>query len=101
MDAELIVVSGNEPGARFPLGQAEFTIGRSASASLRLAESGIAAEHCVVRSSENGYRLVDRHSGSGTYVNGMRVSDHPLRAEDQIAIGETILLFRQIAGERP
>jgi Nif-specific regulatory protein len=100
MAAELIVVSGSQPGERFALGKPEFTIGRAASSSLRLLEPGVAAEHCVVRCSADGYRLVDRHSGSGTYVNGMRVTDHALQAEDQISIGETILVFREAPAER-
>jgi transcriptional regulator with GAF, ATPase, and Fis domain len=95
MDAELIVVSGAQPGARFSLGKSDFTIGRGATASLALDEPGVAAEHCVVRACANGYRVVDRQSGAGTYVNGLRVTDHPLQPEDQIAIGETIVVFRE------
>ena len=49
MNAELIVVCGTQTGASFALGMAEFTIGRTTGVSLRLAESGVAAEHCVVR----------------------------------------------------
>ena len=100
MDAELIVVSGIQPGTRFALGKSEFTIGRAVSANLRLGEAGVAAEHCVVRSSADGYRLVDRHSGSGTYVNGMRVTEHALQREDQISIGDTILVYREGPDER-
>jgi two-component system response regulator HydG len=100
MDAELIVVCGTGIGASFALGTGEFTIGRAAGVSLQLAESGVAAEHCVVRPCGGGYRLLDRHSGSGTYVNGMRISDHALQAEDQIAIGDTILVFREAAATR-
>jgi pSer/pThr/pTyr-binding forkhead associated (FHA) protein len=101
MDAQLIVVSGKESGTRFNLGESEFTIGRAPTANLRLADSGVAPEHCVVRSSANGYRVVDRHSGSGTYVNGMRVSECALQAEDQIAIGDTVLVYREAFGEPP
>src|SRR3979409_2190626 len=81
MDAELIVVSGLQPelqtgnqtglrpglipgampgavpGPPVPLGKAEFTIGRAASASLRIGGAGVAAEHCVVRCCAEGYRL--------------------------------------------
>uniref|UniRef100_Q01W56 Sigma54 specific transcriptional regulator, Fis family n=1 Tax=Solibacter usitatus (strain Ellin6076) TaxID=234267 RepID=Q01W56_SOLUE len=100
MDAELIVVCGLQSGASFALGTGEFTIGRAPGAGLRLAESGVAAEHCAVRPCGTGYRLLDRHSGSGTYVNGMRVTDHLLQPEDQIAIGDTILVYREASAER-
>jgi Nif-specific regulatory protein len=100
MDAELIVVSGSQPGTRFALGNAEFTIGRAPSAHLRLAETGVAVEHCVVRPAAAGYRLLDCHSGSGTYVNGMRVTDHALQPEDEISVGDTVLVFREALEER-
>ena len=62
MDAEFIVVSGPLLGARFPLGDREVSIGHAASAHIRLAEPGVASEHCVVRPSSEGYRLTDRRS---------------------------------------
>ncbi|MCU1237981.1 MAG: sigma54 specific transcriptional regulator, Fis family [Candidatus Solibacter sp.] len=100
MDAELIVVSGAHAGTRFPLGKAEFTIGRAANSSLPLDGAGIALEHCAVCPAGGGYRLVDRHSGAGTYVNGLRVTDHALAADDEISIGETTLIFREAQAER-
>jgi two-component system response regulator HydG len=95
MEAEFIVVSGALLGARFPLGNSEVSIGRAPSAGIRLSEPGIAPEHCVVRPSPTGYRLKDRHSISGTYVNGMRVTEHQLEPGDQVAIGDAILLYRE------
>jgi Nif-specific regulatory protein len=95
MEAEFIVVSGALLGARFPLGNREVSIGRAASASIRLSEPGVAPEHCVVRPSPAGYRLTDRRSPSGTYINGMRVTEQQLEPGDQVAIGDIILLYRE------
>src|SRR5450756_2395823 len=95
MEAEFIVVSGALLGARFPLGNHEVSIGRAALAGIRLSDPGIAPEHCVVRPSPAGYRLTDRHSPSGTYINGMRVTEHQLEPGDQVAIGDSILLYRE------
>jgi Inner membrane component of T3SS, cytoplasmic domain len=95
MEAELIVVSGAHLGARFPLGKQDVSIGRAASAGIRLAETGVAPEHCVVRPSPTGYRLSDRRSPSGTYINGMRVTEQALEPGDQVAIGDAILLYRE------
>jgi two-component system, NtrC family, response regulator HydG len=97
MEAEFIVVSGALLGARFPLGKQDVSIGRSASAGIRLPEPGVAPEHCVVRPSPTGYRLTDRHSPSGTYIDGMRVTEHQLEPGDQIAIGDAILLYREVS----
>src|SRR6185369_11575284 len=94
MDAEFTVVSGALLGTRFPLADREVSIGRAASAGIRLSEPGIAPEHCVIRPSPAGHRLTDRRSPSGTYVNGMRVTEQDLAPGDQVAIGEIILLYR-------
>jgi Nif-specific regulatory protein len=95
MEAEFIVVSGALLGARFPLGNTEVSIGRAASAGIRLPEPGVAPEHCVVRPSPDGYRLTDRRSPSGTYINGIRVTEQALEPGDQVAIGDIILLYRE------
>jgi two-component system response regulator HydG len=94
MDAEFTVVSGALLGTRFPLADREVSIGRAASAGIRLAEPGVAPEHCVIRPSPAGHRLTDRRSPSGTYVNGMRVTEQDLAPGDQVAIGDIILLYR-------
>ena len=44
-----------------------------------------------------GYRLTDRRSPSGTYINGMRVTEQALEPGDQVAIGEIVLLYREDA----
>src|SRR5450631_4575321 len=95
MEAEFIVVSGAHLGARFPLGKQDVSIGRAASAGIRLPETGVAPDHCVVRPSPTGYRLTDRRSPSGTYINGMRVTEQALEPGDQVAIGDAVLLYRE------
>ena len=95
MEAEFIVVSGALLGTRFPLGNHAVSVGCAASANIRLPEPGVAPEHCVVRPSSAGHRLTDRRSASGTYINGMRVAEQQLEPGDQVAIGDTILLFRE------
>lgn len=94
MSAELIVVAGPLLGERYALGPAELKIGRSPNSDIRLEESGAAWDHCVLRPHENGWRLVDLHTGSGTYVNGMRVREQALEPGDQLNIGETIFAYR-------
>ena len=99
MDAEFIVVSGELLGARYPLSPAELRIGRADSCTIRLADSDVAWEHAAVRQRDGRYHIADRRSGAGTYVNGMRVTDHCLEPGDQIGIGETVLMYREGAAE--
>jgi two-component system, NtrC family, response regulator HydG len=95
MEAELIVISGAQLGTRFPLEHAEITLGRAPSNHIRLQDPGIAAEHCAIRPLPNACRLTDRRSGTGTYVNGMRITAQGLEPGDQIALGECVLLYRE------
>ncbi|MBV8903269.1 MAG: sigma 54-dependent Fis family transcriptional regulator [Acidobacteriia bacterium] len=94
MDAELLVVNGPRVGERFTLGS-EVLIGRDPKANIRLDEPGVAWEHCIISRSGNGYRILDRRSGTGTYVNGMRAVEHSLEPGDQVMVGDTVFVYRQ------
>jgi pSer/pThr/pTyr-binding forkhead associated (FHA) protein len=95
MDAEIIAVSGPLQGTRYALGQEELCIGRGPSCDLQLTEHDAAWHHCVIVPRGDRYRIVDRHTGSGTYVNGLRISEHILEPGDQISICETVLVYRE------
>jgi two-component system response regulator HydG len=95
MDPELLVVSGPRLSERFSLGSDEVRIGRAPGAAIHLDESGVAWEHCIVRRANGRYRLLDQRTGAGTFVNGMRINEHWLEPGDQVAIGGTVLLYRE------
>ena len=95
MDAEFIAVSGPLLGERFTLRQGETRLGRAPTSEIHLAETEVAWDHCSISLRDGRYRLTDRRSGFGTYVNGMRVAEHCLEEGDQVSIGETVLVFRQ------
>jgi Nif-specific regulatory protein len=99
MQPELIAIAGPLTGERFPLGAGELRIGRSPEADIRLADSGAAWDHCTVRPHDGGFRVLDRHTGAGTYLNGMRIRDEALEHGDQIAIGDTVLVYQDRASE--
>lgn len=95
MEGELLAITGPRLCERFPLGGVETSIGRSLQSHIRLDEPGIAWHHCVVQPLGNRYRIVDRQSGIGTFVNGKRIAEHMLEQGDQVSIGETVLLYRE------
>ncbi|MBZ5576966.1 MAG: sigma 54-interacting transcriptional regulator [Acidobacteriia bacterium] len=95
MKPELLVLSGPRLSERFSLGAEEVRIGRAPGSTIRLDEAGVAWEHCVVQRTGGRVRVADRRSGTGTYVNGLRVAEHWLEPGDQMAIGETLLLYRE------
>jgi len=98
MEAELLVVNGPRLSERFALGTGEVRIGRAPTATIRLEEPGVAWEHCTVTFSGGRYRVADRRSGTGTYVNGMRAAEHWLEPGDQVVVGETVFVYREDAG---
>src|ERR1019366_8191216 len=101
MQAEFIVVSGPLLGERFPLGPGETRIGRAPTADIRLTEAGTAWEHCIVRERDGRYHIVDRRTGAGTFINGMRIDEHRLEPDDQVGICDTVLVYREDAPVLP
>ncbi len=95
MEPELLVMSGARLSERFPLSGSEVKIGRAPGSTVQLDESGVAWDHCVIRQSEGRFHVQDQRTGSGTFVNGMRISEHWLEPGDQISIGGTVLLYRE------
>jgi len=95
MEGELLAISGPRVCERFPLGAAETRIGRAPHSAIFLDEPGVAWDHCAVQPLEGRYRLLDRRTGTGTFVNGKRISEHTLEPGDQVSIGETVLLYRE------
>lgn len=64
-----------------------FTIGRREGNDLRLGGAEVSREHAEIVLDEAGYRLVDRGSSYGTFVNDQQVFDHVLAQGDRIRLG--------------
>src|SRR4051794_16091526 len=94
MESELIAVTGPHAGKRYPLSATGLRVGRDPGADVQLQDSAAAWDHCSIQPSAKGYSVADRHTDSGTLLNGRRISQAQLEPGDTIAIGETTLLFR-------
>jgi len=70
------------------------SIGRSSTNRIVLSDEKCSRNHCEVLATPSGWKLRDRDSRNGTYVNNELVrQDHPLSDGDLIRIGSTLLLF--------
>jgi hypothetical protein len=62
-------------------------IGRGTNSDLRFDDVAVGLEHAVIERADRGYRLLDRGSVTGTYVNGKPVHEARLAHNDLINIG--------------
>lgn len=95
----LAVVSGKQRGRDFRLGQVT-NIGRDASQNdIILDDDAVSAEHARIKLERKQFMLYDLASTNGTLVNGERVQKHALFDKDEIAIGETRLVFSEVKSQ--
>ena len=86
-----------------PLQRLPFTIGRRATNALRLGSPEVSGEHAEIVLDGASYRLRDKHSRFGTFVNGEAVTERELRSGDRIRLGlrgGANLVFRAVDGAR-
>jgi adenylate cyclase len=77
------------------------TLGRHPNNTHQVLDRIVSKEHCHIDAVEGGYVLHDLGSLNGTFVNGARVGDHPLRDGDEIMMGSTRIIFRADEVARP
>ncbi len=93
MTPSLIIIAGSLKGTTFALSAPEVSIGREASNPVCVNEPAVSRRHCLIRQADGQCTLVDLDSYNGTFVNGVPVHEQPLAHGDQIAVGDTLLLF--------
>ncbi|HEX2573190.1 MAG TPA: sigma 54-interacting transcriptional regulator [Polyangia bacterium] len=54
----------------------------------------VSSRHAELRRSARGWRVYDQGSRNGTYINGERVEEGPLRDGDVLQVGQTLLRLR-------
>jgi signal transduction histidine kinase len=89
----LIVIKGADEGKQFELTGETLGAGRDASNRVRLHDTEVSRRHAEFVRSPEGYRLVDRGSANGTFVNSQSIRDVLLQSGDQIQIGQSILVY--------
>ena len=86
-----------EPGGpvqRVPLLNVPFLIGRSETADHTIYSSKVSKEHAAIAVSDDGYLVRDLGSTNGTFVNGKRITEHPLADGDIIQVAHVEFRFR-------
>ena len=96
--ASIIVMTGEQKGDYYPLGQRTNVIGRAENLPIQILDERVSRKHMKIcyDTDKKAYFVTDIESKHGVLVNGIRISktsDTPLKEEDFITIGDTSLLF--------
>ncbi len=91
---QLIVTRGGTAGARFALAEDEVSIGRHPDSSIFLDDVTVSRRHASVSRAPGGhYTLHDAGSLNGTYLDGERIEEAPLREGAQVQVGRFRFVF--------
>ncbi len=91
---KLIVEKGPLRGQEYSLGNTTLIrSGRQEEADICLSDTMASREHFSIENRGGAYVLVDLASRNGTFVNGKRITEHPLNSGDRIQVGESVFSF--------
>lgn len=85
--ASLVVIEPGGRRERIAIDALPFLIGRQPGSSLIIRDSRVSRVHARIVAGDGGYVVEDSGSRHGTWVNGARVTRHPLANSDRIEFG--------------
>jgi len=101
--AQLKVTTPGRPTYDFSLSQAAITLGRSPNAGNEIVleeDVRVSRRHARIELDVDGqFTVYDLDSTNGTRVNGKKIDNCALKSGDEIRLGETRIVFRQLTDE--
>jgi serine/threonine protein kinase len=92
MSYRLTIIAGPDQGKSFPVPEAgPVVIGRGRNAAAALGDQRVSRVHCEVKVEGSQIMVADLGSAGGTFVNGTRVQQQPLRPGDVLRVGDSQL----------
>jgi adenylate cyclase len=89
----LTALAGPEQGQVFRITKPTTVVGRSTACDFVLSDPLVSRQHCQVMLGMGGVNLRDLGSTNGTLLNGVKVTEAPLRNQDIVSLGNTRLRF--------
>ncbi len=86
--ANIVVRQADGSPRIIPLTREPVTIGRHPTNAVVIDIATVSSEHAIIESIDGNYRLTDRNSKNGTFVNGQRIGVTMLHDGDIIRIGD-------------
>jgi transcriptional regulator with GAF, ATPase, and Fis domain len=99
MNPKLINIAGPLHSTFFSLAEDEVSIGRDLSNHLPINDTSVSRHHCLIRRSDDHFKIYDLDSHNGTFINNIPVKERQLAHGDRIKIGSTLFLFLNNANE--
>jgi len=86
--AKLVVLSAGLTGRTHELKADKTTIGRVEDNTFQIAEASVSSHHCEVLLQGNDVVIKDLNSTNGTFINGEKVSESPLKPGQTLRLGQ-------------
>jgi len=90
---KLVGISGPLKNRTVSVTSEEVSIGREPSNHFWITDPALSRQHCAIRHVDGQFTICDLGSRNGTLVNGKRINEQELRHRDQVAIGDSVLVF--------
>ncbi|MEO5341278.1 MAG: FHA domain-containing protein [Magnetococcus sp. MYC-9] len=91
--AKVIVKFKDQVRRQVTLHKETTTIGRTPDNDIPIENLAVSRHHAEILQAGGGFRLRDLQSSNGTFLQGVRITEQPLRDGDAILIGKHTLLF--------
>jgi pSer/pThr/pTyr-binding forkhead associated (FHA) protein len=96
--ASLFIISGKQKGDYYPLGFRTNVVGRDEALPIQVLDDLVSRKHLQIRydKQQDQYFALDMKSKHGVSINNKKITEETILAdEDEILIGQTILLFTE------
>lgn len=90
----LIIVSGDQAGAHFVLGQRTLSIGREPARDIQVTDPKVSRKHALVRHEDGDHVISPAKALNGVIINGDAIdNERALKDGDVITLGDTNLQY--------
>lgn len=84
--AQLVFLAGPIAGRRYALSEGDHILGRRSDCQIFVPDMRVSRQHARLFLRDGGWHIEDLGSNNGTFVNGTKVQEAPLRHDDEIQI---------------
>ncbi len=84
---------GGQVGMRFIVKHRPLAGGRHPSQEIQLVDAEVSRRHFLIRVEGDDHVITESQAANGLYVNGAKVKEHKLQENDQIRVGNTVLVY--------